>query len=419
MDAMRNMPILRALPYPYRAMISICSDLDETPDELSYADMIRYLNGNEDTMFGHGLGLEIGNSIYFDMPKGQFSYWNASEKMREIVRILMRSGHIDCIHSFGDLAKTRSCAEKALEELERHGCRVKVWVDHAVAPSNFGGDIMKGEGDIPGSLSYHADLTLAYGIRYIWMGRVTSVIGQDVARQYGGIYNVNHPFSSVKTLAKETVKNNLANTFGGKYSMHTGNVILREVTLRDGRNAIEFIRCNPHWGGVSSCDTADGFGSVLTPNVLDLLEGRRGTCILYTHLGKIRDRQRLLHAGTVTALRILVDRVRDGGILLTTTRKLLDYAHVRRNLRFGSVREGDWLQIFLGIPSGTEEFGVGELEGITFYVDDPEKTRLLLGTREIMNLKRNPPDETGRRSVSIPWTHLTLPAIGCRKEFQS
>ena len=151
---------------------------------------------------GTGVGLEVGNTIYFDMPPGHFSYWNTDDESREKIRALIRSGHIDCLHSFGDTATTRKHAAKALEELERHGCRLKVWVDHAVAPTNFGPDIMKGYGDIPGHPAYHADLTLAHGIEFVWMGRVTSVIGQNRRLDFGGIVDYAHPVSSCRTLVK-------------------------------------------------------------------------------------------------------------------------------------------------------------------------------------------------------------------------
>jgi len=52
--------------------------------------------------------------------------------------------------------------------LTRHGCDLEVWIDHAVAPSNFGADIMCGSGDVPGAKAYHSDLTCGFGIRYVW-----------------------------------------------------------------------------------------------------------------------------------------------------------------------------------------------------------------------------------------------------------
>lgn len=400
-------PGFRAFPYPFRAMMSICSDLDETPDEAAYLETARFLNGTKATAMGPGLGLEVGNTIYFDMPKGCFSYWNAGEGGREAVRALMRSGHIDCLHSFGDLATSRAHAERALAEMERHGCGPGVWVDHGVAPSNLGGGIMKGAGDVPGSAAYHADLTFGFGVRYVWMGRVTSVVGQDAPRRWEGIFDAAHPLASGKTLAKEAVKDLLAETVGGKYAMHAGNRVLREVTLRDGRRALEFIRCNPHFGGVSSGDTAEGLGGVLTPNVLDLLEERGGVCILYTHLGKGADRRRPLGGEAAASLGKLAERVRDGRILLTTTRRLLDYASARRTLRIRAEREGDWTRVSIEGPGG--EAAVPD--GLTVYVPDPEKTRLFFGGAEVAGLRRNPPDETGSRSVSAPWIPLRMPEI--------
>jgi len=219
--------------------------------------------------------------------------------------------------------------------------------------------------------------------------------------------------ASGKTLVKEGVKDLLAETVGGRYAMHAGNCLLREVTLRDGRRALEFIRCNPHFGGVSSCDTAEGFGGVLTPNVLDLLEERGGVCVLYTHLGKVRDRERPLRRETAVALRNLAERVQEGRILLTTTRRLLEYANTRRTHRFHVKREGDWSLVFIEGPKGGESAGMetGAPDGLTFYSEDPEKTRLFFNGLEVPSIHRNPPDWRGNRSVSVPWNPLRMPAI--------
>ena len=46
------------------------------------------------------------------------------------------------------------------------------------------------------------------------------------------------------------------------------------------------------------------------------------------------------------------------------------------------------------------------LQGITFYVSDPEKTRVFLHKEEVKNLKKNPPDHTGRRSIMFPLKQL-------------
>ncbi len=156
------------LPHPYRAMLAICSDLDETPDRRTYWEIARFLNTTDDTRMGPGAGLEVGNSIYFDMPPDQFAYWNTDDAGRDMVRTLIRSGHIDCLHSYGDLATTRAHAGRALDELAGHDCRLPVWVDHSKAVTNFGADIMLGQGDLPASPAYHADLTLAHGVSHTY-----------------------------------------------------------------------------------------------------------------------------------------------------------------------------------------------------------------------------------------------------------
>ncbi|MCH8853657.1 MAG: hypothetical protein IID41_13540, partial [Planctomycetes bacterium] len=218
---------LRRWPYPYKAALAICSDLDETPDRHVYWEIMRFLNTFETTSMGTGVGLEVGNSIYFDMPPDQFAYWNTDDAGREMVRTLIRSGHIDCLHSYGDLATQRSHAARALEELERHDCRLKVWVDHSKAPTNFGSDIMCGSGDVPGSPVYHADLTCAFGIRYVSRGRATSVIGQDVPARMRDVFTPRHLVASGKTVAKEVAKHWLAVAGNEKYAMHGPNRVLR------------------------------------------------------------------------------------------------------------------------------------------------------------------------------------------------
>jgi hypothetical protein len=307
----------------HAAALAICSDLDETPDAETYFEIMRFLNTTGETSMGRGVGLEVGNSIYFNMPEGHFSYWNTDEKSREKIRRLIRSGHIDCLHSYGDLATTRAHAQQALEELERHDCRLSVWVDHSKAPTNFGSDIMRGHGDEQGHPAYHADLTLAHGIRYVWRGRVTSVVGQDQGVSLEGISDTRHSLASIKTIGKEIVKQTLARCGNIKYRMHRGNRVMHPVRLRDNRGpVIEFLRCNPHWGGVSSCDTGDGIAEVLTERFLNRLVERRGVCILYTHLGKLKGKRKFNEA-TVAAFRRLA-RFADKQILVTTTCRLLN-----------------------------------------------------------------------------------------------
>lgn len=396
---------LRRFPYPFRAMLAICSDLDETPDAETYFELMRFLNTRRETAMGTGVGLEVGNTIYFDMAPGHFSYWNASEGGREKLRQFMRSGHIDCIHSFGDLAVTRAHAGRALDELARHDCQLKVWVDHAVAATNLGSDIMHGHGDEPGHAAYHADLTLGYGVEYVWRGRVTSVIGQDRPLSFAGLWSTSRPVASATTIAKEAAKQILARCGSPKYALHAPNETMRPVRLRDGQERPEFIRCNPHHHGVSAGDRGDAVQEVITPQFLDCLAKREGSCILYTHLGKLDQNPsgRTFSPAAVTAFARLARCEQEGQILVATTRRLLDYRHMVRHLEFTVAEERGSRIIRLN------QRDTARLSGLTLYTDAPERTRLVLPDGRELPCVNNPPDETGQASISVPWTRLKFP----------
>ena len=404
-------PTIRPFPYPYKAMLAICSDLDETPDSDRYFEIARFLNTTEETAAGTGVGLEVGNTIYFDMPDDQFAYWNTDDVGREKVRKLIRSGHIDTFHSFGDLATTREHAQRALNELQEHGCRIECWVDHAVAPTNVGADIMQGRGDICGDPAYHADLSYEHGVRFVWRGRVTSVIGQDRRRHVPGLVSLRNPVATARTTAIEIAKGVLGRRGNSKFEMHGTNNLARETQLRDGRTVLEFMRCNPHWGGLSTGDTGDGLADVLTDKFLNRLVKRRGSSILYTHLGKTRFPDTLFNPATAAALRQLADARNRGDILVTTTRRMLVFWLLKQYLTVSISGQQSTESVHINTGALRELEMPCELDGLTIYVRNSQTARLFVDGEEISGLQRNTADDRGQQSVSIPWRPLEFPAI--------
>lgn len=408
---------LRRAPWPYRAMLALCSDLDETPDASSYLETARFLNTSEATPMGPGVGLEVGNSIYFDMPASQFSYWGADDRARESVRTLIGSGHVDAIHSWGDLATRRADAERNLAELQRHGCRLEVWIDHSKAPSNFGPDIMRGSGDRRGAPAYHADLTLEYGVRYVWRGRTTGLTAQDAPVGPGSfvpILSRRRPLVSLRSAFKEAAKVALGRAGHPRWTLYGANQVCRPCRLRDGQPAWEFLRTNPSWGGPGASATAAGLAEVLTPRMLRRLVARRGVAVVYTHLGKVEDPRRPLGAATVEALRG-VARLRDEGTLfVTTTRRLLRYLTVRDHLRYRASVAGERLLLSLdGVDdpvTGPRPAGGADLDGLTFGVATglPVEVRkaggCVLPTRSVR-------DSDGVQWVSLVWPALRFPGL--------
>jgi hypothetical protein len=394
-------------------MVALCSDLDATPDWRVYLETMRYLNTCGGTPLGPGLGLEVGNSIYFDMPAREFAYWNTDDCGRHVVRSLIHSGHVDCLHSYGSLAATRGHAQRALEELARHDCRIEVWTDHSVAPTNFGADIMRGQGDVRSSPAYHADLTCAQGVQFVWRGRVTSAVGQDAARSLRGLFDPRHPLPSARTLAKEAAKGLAARLGSRRYAMHAANDVLRPAALRDGQEVWEFLRCNPHWAGVGRGESAEGLADALSERVLRRLLHVGGVSVLYTHLGKVASREEPLGVRTRAALARLAALAQEGRILVTTTRRLLGYCRAMRELSLGVSRQDEGWTAALTVPArgGARKGGASDLDGLTVYVPDAARARLVVNGREAAAVRRNPPDRTGQASLSLPWPRLSFPAL--------
>jgi len=399
---------IRTFPYPYRAMFAICSDLDLTPNRHVYWEILRFLNTGQTTAIGPGVELEVGNSIYFDMPSEQFSYWNTDDTGREMIRTLIHSGHVDCLHSYGDLAVTRAHVGRALEELVRHDCRLEVWVDHGLAATNLGADIMRGHGDIPGHEAYHADLTIGQGVRYVWRGRVTSVIGQDAPASLNGTFTFRHPISSAKTASKELAKRWLGRCGNAKYTMHGPNRTLQEVRLRDGSMVQEFLRCNSHWAGVSCGEHPGGIGQVVTQQMLDRLTDRRGVCILYTHLGKTSNPHVSFPPSALAAFRRLAATYHQGRVLVTTTRRVLRYLRLRNQVHWSVRHRGRLLIIDVQL---NDEVSSEDLAGLTFYLPAGCSCEVSVNGTIVDRCKMNPPDESGRVSVSYPWKCLEFPQL--------
>ncbi len=383
-------------------MLAICSDLDETRGFEDYLEIARYLNTHEQTRIGKGLGLEVGNTMYFDMPPGELSFWNVTDEQRTVLVELMKSGHIDAFHSFGDLADSRAHCQRALQFITANNCRLKVWIDHATAPSNLGSDIMQGEGDEADAPAYHADLTIAHGVEYVWRGRVTSVIGQGVRRRLAGIFSWKRPWSSMITTAKEFAKGLLGRLPGSRFSLHASNKVMEAVRLRDGQPALEFLRSSPHPCGVSSADRGDRLYEVLNSKNLDLLESRRGTAIIYTHLGKTADPGTIFPNATIQALRDLRSRSDRQAILVATTVRTLDYHRMLSELDWEVVDSPASLSIHCSSK------GRG-LEGLTFVVTCSKPVRVVIDGELAPIEKSKLSDDT--YVVCVPWTPLTFPSV--------
>ncbi len=408
---------LEAYPQGCSAMLAVCSDLDQTPDARTYLDIARFLNTRELTALGPGVGLEVGNSVYFDMPPDQFAWHTTDDAGRQMLCALMASGHVDVLHSFGDFVHDRRDAARWLETLQRHNCRLQVWVDHSKAPTNFGPDIMAGAGDVPRARAYHADLTTQYGIRYVWRGRTTGVLGQDVPLTGStllGQFHAGRPLQSARTLAKEAVKIRLGRRGRPRWQMHALNAVLRPSTLRDGRPVWEFLRSDPYWGGQSVVEKAWGVPAVLNRQNLDRLVERRGVWVWYTHLGKAHDPAEPLTPAARAAFATLAEYRDAGKVFVTTTHRLLRYLTVRDNLRPHVRWQGETLHLRLAAVEdpvvGRYAPTVEDVQGLCLHVPRADRVAVELADGTPIEADVTPTGEGLR--VSLPWRPLVFPPIG-------
>lgn len=401
---------LRKFPYPYKAAISISSDVDrnETLDE--YMNISNYLNTNQMTSMGKGLGLEIGGSFFFWEPKDQsISYFMGQPEVTHAIIEQIKSGYIDILHSYGKKPDfKREDAIAAITELKNNNLKIDVWIDHERSVSNMGDDVTFGYGDHLDSDAYHADVTIRYGIRYVWLGRVTMIVGQSVPitpKNFTSIYDPKYPIESAMNVSKEFMKNLLANLGIRKYYVQKYNDLVTVKNLDDSQKVYEFVRFDNYWMGVGTGANANRLSYVISKKTLDRLKDIEGYMIVYTHFGVKTDNSLYIPTGTQSALVNLANEYRMGNIYVTTTSKLLNYhvMHKYMNWKYKEIENYIYLYIsdIKDPVIGTYVPKVQQLKGFTFYVPEGKGIRIFIGENEIKNVRINPKDHNGMSSVTI------------------
>ncbi|WP_411681754.1 hypothetical protein [Clostridium thailandense] len=388
---------LRKFPYPYSAMLAICSDIDDTTLE-EFRNYHRFLNTKEKTDAGEGIGLDVGDSMWMYMADNvkykvdkygngvdsimtYFKGISKSEKhnSNEIVHFY-KSGWIDCLHSFGDFSTKnekgtsfkRDLASNAWQTLKSDNIKPVVWINHGNKSNrqNFGAYSTSSfmnyqQGDNPKSYYYHTDLTIPNGIKYVW--------------------------NSLND-----------NNFGHDYPLY-------EISLRDGAKVWGFYRYTNDLvnGKIDWTWVPKYLHKQLSQSNLDSIVTNKQYSIVGQHLGV--DAEDLYSDDNIKSLRLLKQYENDGKIVVTKTSRLLNYANAHKYLMYNKVTNDDLT--YINITSINDPiFGkyvpnIDNVRGITFYCDDPKNTILLLNKTKIDNneLQINSKDETGKSSISIKW----------------
>lgn len=396
---------LRRFPCPYRAMLAICSDIDQTRID-TFRETHRFLNTLEETSMGRGVGLDIANSCWMykapfpgNMLRDSMSYfagysWETpSSYAAEMIEYLKR-GWIDTLHSYGNfnyqgdktVAFTREHALRALEVLEAHQIRIRVWVNHGDRNNrqNIGiHDFM--EGDRPETAAYHADLLHRHGCEYLWRS------GQSFWRAAPSVL-VKFPLadgSQMFGFRRYQLRANLpeAPTVGPLYDLNHGC----------DKKGIPWLQV---W-------RPQGLSRQLDESVLRSIVEDGHMSMLGQHLGSMLplvgfDREMV---GAFRRLRRYQD---DGLILVARTSRLLHYNRVRDHLRFvvRSLPDRRIIDIRAVIDPVRQRWipAVADLRGITFEVPAGPPAELWLAGKpidpaEIVEERH----AAGGRTVSVRW----------------
>ena len=288
--------MLRRFPYPYRAALAICSDIDGTSTTEEFLEIQRFLNTKKTTSMGEGVELEIDNCLFFYDKGDTLSYFGSDARTRSAMVDLIHAGYIDCLHTYGDGTTTREQVARSLDELVKADCKLDVWTNHFGAKCNLSRKFQYRFGDCagadPASEVYHSDLTLDYGIRFAWVGAGARTVGQSAGKTSSALTTVfdrDHPVRTAIDTIKETGKWFAGLSRDERYAINYENQLTRPLQLEDGRRVHEFVRYCTHPRGVSYGATSKGLAYTISRRSLEHLKAVGGFMVVYTHLGKNAD----------------------------------------------------------------------------------------------------------------------------------
>ncbi|MBK7945996.1 MAG: hypothetical protein IPJ85_12145 [Flavobacteriales bacterium] len=324
---------MHAYPHGAKAWLALSSDPDNTVKR-DWDDLHRAI--------WEQLGLPFGDTAFIDSFNQNLPDQVSLRQHPEILKAHLFDG----IHTWGDYMWAgnkgyhRPDAEAALARLRELDFKPRVWVDHSYFQGNMLHNSRYGSMPVIQDRSGHAypnpaytlDLVHAAGVRYLWDGSITPVLGQDRPLSDWSQQRARES-SSLDTSLRLAARRMRAMT--GAEVRHHDNLAYRPHRFPDGQTLYTFQR-----HGVWEWADIDGLGALLAPDRIEKLIRTGGTCIAYTHLGKRHARRtnsdRHITDGTMRSLENLRATWQSGALMLSSVSRMLDYLVLRDHLEIDS-----------------------------------------------------------------------------------
>ncbi|MDQ0189373.1 hypothetical protein J2S03_001205 [Alicyclobacillus cycloheptanicus] len=387
---------LRKFPYPYQAMLAISSDADS--QTLRKFNLVHEFL-TQMTPLGRGLGLDFADSFFMyngdnlpgavdinNLPMSKELTWfkGVSDQpyAASVLNAYIHDGWIDTMHTFGDFSRvnqsqtlfTRQLAIQGIAALKQNQDEITVWTDHGNKSNvdNFGAYGRAAfynyqQGANPSSKYYHTDITIPYGIKFVW---------PDMSSDQFGMKSMIYP-----------------------------------IKLPDGRKVWGF------WRYTNSSYTKTGspvwnwtpyqLSNQITMTKLKNLEKEHEFSIIAQHLDGTTYPD-VLPKSAVTALEELATEYHDGRILVARTSRLLQYNVTEQYVKYKVTYQNGTAYIHILVIAdpvlGTHVPSLDEIRGLTFYTSNPARTVIEIGNTPIPStlVQENRSDGV-HPSVAVQW----------------
>lgn len=258
-----------------------------------------------------------------------------------------KAHHHDIIHTWGDYMHgrrrgfDREDAIEAAATLKGAEIQPRVWIDHASFVGNMLHGTNKGSkdklvdssGHVYENFVYSLDVARELGIRYIWNGEVSAVVGQDRELAFDD-HLVSSGGSKLKASAKRALQQ--LPSIRAAY-VSEDNRQYHKKQFADGSELYVFKR----YGTWKDADI-DGLHNLINPDKIEQLLKRGGTAVVYSHLGKRHpegeDRKQHIPDTTRADLKNLKAKFDAKELMLSSVSEMLDYLVLRDNVKVDATK---------------------------------------------------------------------------------